>query len=84
MGRTLKHSWVMGTATGTWLGLVRCPKYSIRSGKGRDFEEEKRVSKGQTVILAWRLILLLLSMANLHFLRSCVRESIVFVFRGQA
>lgn len=50
MGRTPKHSWVMRTSKGTWLGLVRCPKYSIRSGKGGDFEEEKRVSKGQSYI----------------------------------
>ena len=50
MKRTHKHSQIMGISKGTELGLVRCPKCSIRGTleekvpllKKGEFEEEKK------------------------------------------
>lgn len=55
----MKYSCITDVIKGMELGLLRCPKYSIRSEKKGDTEEEKRVLKRKIVTLAWRQILLL-------------------------
>ena len=48
-----------------------------------DVEEEKMLSKRKIVTVAWRLILLLFWVANLHFLLSYVRESLCLCSKGK-
>lgn len=80
----MKFSWTMWVIKGIELCLVRCPKDFIISGeKMGDVEEEKSLSKRKIVTVAWRLILLLFWVANLHFLLGYVRESLCFCSKGK-
>lgn len=80
----MKCSWIWGVIKRIELGLVRCPKYSTRSETKGDIEEEKRVSKRKIVTLAWRQNSASILDDKPTFSPSYVRESLVFVFRGQA
>lgn len=80
----MKFSWILGIIKGIEAGLVGCPKYhNIWGETGEMLKKKKVIKERKMVTSAWRPILLLFWMVNLHFLLSYVRESLCLHSKGK-